>query len=145
MKRVFLAILCCVLLIGSIPVASFAAMGGGEIAVPLYNNTLMVNSRFSINSSGVATVTIMYVGKAGVTTGATIVTKVEKQNANGSWSIVDIDTEDDVWVDVTTTISLSTTHTVTVPRGTYRAVINYTISGTGGAADTVEDIIEYTY
>ena len=145
MKRVFLAILCCVLLIGSIPVASFAAMGGGEIAVPLYNNTTLANAKFSINSEGVATVSITYVGIPGVSQSATIVTKLEKQNANGSWSIVEIGTTDNVWIDSTTKTTLLVTHSATVSHGTYRAVINYTISGTGGTADTIEKIIEYTY
>ena len=145
MKRVFLAILCCVLLIGSIPVASFAAMGGGEIAVPFYNNTAKVSTVFTIDASGNAVLKVSCIGKSGTTTEITAVSRIEKLNSDGSWSIVNIGTADNTWVDTSTSIILSSTHSITVAHGTYRAVINYTVSGSGGADDVIESIIERTY
>ena len=145
MKRVFLAILCCVLLIGSIPVASFAAMGGGEIAVPLYNNTLKINGTFVINDSGVATLNASCIGIANKTERITITTKIEKMNSNGSWSIVDIGTENNVWIDTSTNPALLANHTATLSHGTYRAVFDYVVSGSGGADDVDQIIVEKTY
>ena len=145
MKRVFLAILCCILLIGSIPVASFAAMGGGEIAVPLYNNTTKTTSNFTINDSGVASISATCIGKTGVTTSICVEIIIEKQNMNGTWTAVNIGTTNNVWIDTSTNPILLANHTATLSHGTYRAVFNYTVSGSGGADDVIESIIERTY
>ena len=145
MKRVILAILCCVMLIGAIPVASFAAVGGGDIAVPYYNNTSRVSTIFTIDASGNATLKLSCIGKSGMTTGITAVSRIDKLNSDGSWSVVNIGTQNNTWVDSSTSLVLSKTHTATVERGTYRAVVNYTVSGSGGANDTIENIIERTY
>ena len=145
MKKVLLTILCCVLLIGSIPVASFAAVGGGEIAVPFYNNTTLFNPKFTIDEAGVAKAVASYVGKPNIVTSVTVTTKIEKKNSDGTWSIVDIGTPNNTWVDTTQNITLSAYHTVQVSRGTYRAVFDYVVSGTGGADDVEQIIIERTY
>ena len=145
MKKVLLTILCCVLLIGSIPVASFAAVGGGEIAVPLYNNASKIRGTFTINESGEASLNASCIGISSTTNSITITSKIEKKNSDGTWSIVDIGTSNNTWVDSTTNLVLVVNHSATLSNGTYRAVFDYVVSGTGGADDVEQIIIERTY
>ena len=104
-------------------------------AATTYNNTNHVSSEFTISSSGTATVKASYTGYQNVTTGANVVIVIQKKMplvwfpvANGYW-------EDDLtgWKNsVTHTVDLSTT-------GKYRAVFQYTVSGSGGASDVIQE------
>lgn len=140
MKRIICLLVCCLLFAAIVPVTAFA--NDTEIT-PYWNNALRVNYGFNIDSNGNATVTVSYVGYSGMT-GATITSKIQKQQTNGTWVDVDIDTENNEWVDTSSNIMFSTTHSVTVPRGTYRALIDYEIRGSN-PTDTISDIIERTY
>ena len=135
MKRVNIFLLCMLLLIGCIPLPVAAA---DYDAVPCYNNAVTVNSGFTISDSGMATVNITYNGVANLTTGATITTKIQKRTLGLIWTNVDIGTEDNVWVDETTDFVYATSHSVNLKsKGTYRAVVDFVIRGTGGAADEI--------
>ncbi len=140
MKRIICLLVCCLLFAAIVPVTAFA--NDTEIT-PYWNNAVRVNYGFNIDSNGKATVTVSYVGYSGMT-GATITSKIQKQQTNGTWVDVDIDTENNEWVDTSSNIMFSTTHSVTVPRGTYRALIDYEIRGSK-PTDTISDIIECTY
>lgn len=140
MKRIICLLVCCLLFVAIVPVTAFA--NDTEIT-PYWNNALRVNYGFNIDSNGEATVTVSYIGYSGMT-GATITSKIQKQQTNGTWVDVDIDTANNEWVDTSSNITFSTTHSVTVPRGTYRALIDYEIRGSK-PTDTISDIIERTY
>ena len=144
MKKLIVTLICFVLLIGVMSTPALAAIGDSA-SEPYYNNALRINSKFSIDSDGVASVYVSYTGRSGVTSSVYITSKIQKQNSNGSWSDVNNGMTNNLWIDASTNVRYSNTHTLTVSRGTYRAVINYTINGSGGVADVQEDIISYTF
>ena len=114
--------------------------------MPYYNNVLNTASDFDIDSTGLATVTASYKGYAGVTSNVTITIKIQKKTLGLVWTKVDIGTTNNEIVvsssnyldEFNYDIQLNST-------GNYRAVITYTVSGSGGADDEIEDICTYTY
>ena len=135
MKKVNIFLLCIVLLIGWIALPVIAA--DYDVA-PCYNNTVTANSYFTISENGKATVNIQYEGVSGLTTGATITTKIQKRTLGLIWTKVDIGTEDNVWIDEATGFVYSNSHSVNLnSTGTYRAVVDFVIRGTGGADDEI--------
>ena len=140
MKKLVSVLICCILLVMALPISAFAK---NNEATPYWNNVIRVNYDFNINSSGKATVYVSYVGYTGLT-GATVTTKIQKQQTNGSWVDVDINTTNNEWIDTSSGITFSTSHSVVVSRGTYRALIEYEIRGSK-PTDTISDIIERTY
>ena len=51
-----------------------------------------------------------------------------------------------MWIDYLTGPTNSATHTYQLTKkGTYRAEIHYTVYGTAGAADEIEDLLTYMY
>ena len=141
MKKLISLILCLALL-GAFPIISYAASGSN--ITPFYNNTIKTTVNFVINESGNATVDISYIGYSGIMTAAKITTKIQKLESS-SWADVSIGTADNTWVDESTNFVFSTSHSVGVSRGTYRAVVTFEISGTGGATDVITRDVEYTY
>ena len=135
MKKILSAIVCVIVLIGCIPISVFAS----EAITPYYNNHLQRNTAFEINESGVANVTVSYVGTKGETTGATIKTKIQKRFLLVFWNDVAS------WTDEATGYYYSNTHSTTVESGYYRAQVEYTIRGTGGSPDVITDELEYSY
>ena len=135
MKKILSAIICVVVLIGCIPINTFAV---GEIS-PYYNNTQRTTTNFTISDSGVAKVRISYNGYKDTTTGATIKTKIQKSFLFFFWSDVTS------WTDEASGYYYSTTHSTSVDSGTYRAIVEYTIRGTGGSADVITEQLEYSY
>lgn len=132
MKRFLVCLLCMLMLFSYVTIPAAAANDG---IMPCYNNVLETTTIFTISDSGVATVTVSYTGVPGVTTGATITTKIQKRSLGLIWTKVD------EWVDSARLVSYSTFHSVTLPdNGTYRVVVEYEITGTGGATDVIESI-----
>ena len=114
-------------------------------ASPFINNAYRTVSQFVIDTDGTATVSAQYVGRTGLTSGATITMKIQK-SVSGSWVDVEIGQPNNTWVDTRTTATAKITHTYTITqRGTYRALITYNISGTGGANDIFTESIEKTF
>ena len=143
MKK-FTALALCIMMIFSLVAIPVAASDG--TITPRYNNVVNTNTIFSISDTGVATVRIGYDGISGTTTGATITTKIQKRSLGFIWTKIDIGTSNNEWVDTATSAYYSTTHSVTLPdTGTYRVVVNYEISGTGGATDEIEDTYTAEY
>lgn len=138
MKKISICLLCMLMLFGYVTVPVAAANDG---IMPCYNNVIQTNTSFDISESGVATVIVSYNGITGVTTGATITTKIQKRTLGMIWTKVDIGTTNNEWVDIARLADYSTFHSVTLPdKGTYRVVVEYEITGTGGATDVIEDI-----
>ena len=143
MKKIVSLLICGILLIGIFTVPSFAAIKDEGIVMPMYNNTSTVTNRFVIEE-GIAKVTVGYVGKYNKLTSARITTKLQVQTSSG-WVDVNNGQANNQWVDVSTNITFSTTHTLSVARGTYRALITYEMTGTGGATDVITKTLEYSY
>lgn len=135
MKKILSAIVCVIVLIGCIPLSVFAS----EAITPYYNNVVRQSTLFDIDENGIATVKASYVGQSGVTTGATIKTKIQKRFLLVFWSDVAS------WTDEATGHYYSNTHSTTVESGYYRAQVEYTIRGTGGDSDVITDELEYSY
>ncbi len=145
MKKIITAILLLTLMCTLLSFNALAAMPDDEIVMPLYNNTATTNTTFTISSGGSAMVKVFYRGYSGVTTGGTITTKIQKY-VSGSWQDVDIGMPNNEWVDVSTSVFFTKTHTVQLQStGIYRAVVEYVISGSGGSDDVINETVEYTY
>ena len=143
MKKFTIYLLCLMMLFSCTVMPASAS--DGEIT-PRYNNVITTTTDFSISSNGTATVQVGYKGISGTTTGATITTKIQKRSLGFIWTKIDIGTTNNEWVDTATGVTYSTTHSVTLPNtGTYRVVVTYEISGTGGATDEIEDIYTAEY
>ena len=136
MKRIWLIIICLIVIIGCIPTNALAAESG---ITPYYNNTMNTLTDFYISEKGVATVYISFNGYVRETTGATIKTTIEKRFLLVFWNEVAS------WTDEVVGDYYSNTHSTTVKKGTYRATVEYTIRGTGGEPDVIVDEYEYTY
>jgi len=105
-----------------------------------YNNTSIVLSIFQI-TNGVAIIDADYSGYLGVTTGAVIESKIQKKILFW-WFDVNNGQANNTWVDTFSTWYGRTQHTLGISEsGSYRAVIKYTISGSGGSDDIIEDIV----
>ena len=103
-------------------------------------------TNFVIDASGRATVSVQYRGNASSFTNVTVETYIQKKSLGLFWTKVDNGQTDKTWVDSSSATSGSFTHTLNLDAtGTYRAVFKITFSGTGAAADVIEDEIEYVY
>lgn len=143
MKKLTCFVLCFTMLLCSLSFSVYAAEN--EIQ-PRYNNVAMTDSSFVILSDGSAEVTVSYYGSSGITTGATITTQIQKKFLGVFWKKVDIGVADNTWVENVNDHSFFTYYTVQLTnKGDYRAKIHYTIYGTAGAADEIDDLLTYTY
>lgn len=135
MKRTISLILCLVIFF-TITTSVYAS----EIT-PYSNNVYTTDAYFAITSSGKATVSYEYRGKQGVIKSAKIVTKVQKK-----FGLIWITVDNGSWTDTSTAINYSQSHSVQLSKtGTYRAHLEFTISGTGGSDDKITKNMEKTY
>lgn len=146
MKKIICFVLCMTMLFGSLSIFTFAAGAEENGIMPCYNNVGLTDSSFMVDSNGVAYVTVSYSGYTNITTGATITVELQKKFLGLFWTTVDIGTTDNMWVENVTGSNFykSYSHQLS-KKGTYRAEIHYTIYGTAGAADEVEDFLTDTY
>ncbi len=108
---------------------------------PLANNNVDTKVYFAVSSSGQATVNVRCVALSSKFKSATFETKVQKK-VGLIWVTVD----NGSWTDVTKSTDFSKSHTVQLSsRGTYRAHVKITISGTGGSDDEITKNVEKTY
>lgn len=110
--------------------------------IELYsNNVYTTDVSFSIASNGKATASYEYRGKSGVTKNAKIVTKIQKKVG-----IIWVTVSGASWTDTTTAINYSRSHSVQLSsKGTYRAHVEFTFSGTGGSDDEITRNVQKTY
>lgn len=131
MKKIF-SIILAMLILMTTALPAFAADASSEIS-PRYNNTSTTSVGFTISSSGKATASYSYNAYAQYFTGATVTTKIQKRTLGLFWTTV----ED--WTDNWTSAYKSCTHSYQLTdSGTYRAVVEFEIRGTNGAADKIE-------
>jgi hypothetical protein len=99
-----------------------------------------------VDSNGVAYITVAYSGYTNITTGATITVELQKKFLGLFWTTVDIGMPDNMWVENVSDSNFYKSYSYQLSKkGTYRAEIHYTIYGTAGAADEVEDFLTDTY
>lgn len=137
----------CVLSLAILFSLSATALGSTDpIIQPYYNNAGNASANFSINTSGKAVVSLFCQGTPGVMTGVTVKTYIEKKSFIFFWTRVSIGQPNDEWVDTASGSSFAKEHSVQLKdKGTYRAVIKFTVTGTGGAADNIPFTIEDSY
>ena len=135
MKKILFNIVCFLLIFCCLGVTIFAEDSGA--ISPRFNNTVSTNTSFFIES-GIAYVNVGFTGFSGVTTGGQITTKIQKRFLLVFWS--DVDGAD--WVDNVSGVYYSNGHSISVKSGYYRAQVEYTIYGSGGAADIIAEQIE---
>lgn len=130
----FLVLLVCVSMI--LPIYA-----SNEGVSPYYNNTANANASFIISDSGLATVTLSYMGYTNYATGATITCKIEKKTL---WWWSDVDGAE--WIDSVEGSSNIVEHTYQLSKtGKYRLTYEITVYGTAGNPDVISNTIEKEY
>lgn len=142
MKRRILASLLLIIILSTFILTAVAETG----IMPRYNNTGSTTTNFSISSSGKASIAANYYAYPSYFRSATVTSYIEKRTLGLFWSKVDIGTPNNEWVDTSTNSTDVFGHSVNLSStGTYRAIVVYEISGTGGATDVIEYEQERTY
>lgn len=132
----FIAVILCFVTLFTLTITAYAS----EI-MPYSNNVSTTNTTFSISGSGSATVNNSYYGIAGKTKSAKIVTKIQKKVG-----IIWITVSGGNWTDSSTATNYSKSHSVQLSStGTYRAHVEFTISGSGGSDDKITKNVQKTY
>lgn len=140
MKKIVAIVLTLTLFMGVFAVSASAA----EIE-PYLNNTSSTTTLFNINSKGVGTVTYSCSGDSNFTR-VNIVCYVEKKTLGLFWSRVETGTNNNEWIDSSNRNPYTGTRTFTLKdKGTYRAVVTYTVEGTGGPDDVITSKVEDKY
>lgn len=135
MKKLFAVCLCIVTLF-SATITAYAS----DIH-PYSNNVDTTKTAFVISSTGKATVSNTYSGITGTTTSAEIVTKVQKKVG-----LIWVTVNGGSWTDKSKSTSFSKSHSVQLSsKGTYRAHVVFTISGTGGSDDKITKNVKKAY
>ena len=99
-----------------------------------YNNTVRTDTSYYISSSGTAYTNVKYVGITNVTSGATIEITIKKRFLLVFWT-TEIEEEYTVYgEDYNHTYQYDLTD---YGSGTYKCLVTYTISGSGGADDVI--------
>lgn len=134
MKKIIVALITALLMF-SVSITAYA----NDIVV-YDNNCNGVDSNFFI-SNGKANVENKVTGKKGVTKKIVINTKVQKK-VGLIWVTVD----NGSWTDTSSACNFSKSHSVQFSdKGTYRAHVKFTVSGTGGSDDEITKNVEKTY
>jgi hypothetical protein len=123
---------CFILAIVFVFTGVFSEMTFADGISPYLNNVMVTDTIFDISDTGIAYVDTQYIGRSGITTGATITVKIEKRNLLVFWKEV----VNDVYY------FREESHAETFvyqleKTGTYRCTVDYLISGTGGADDEI--------
>lgn len=125
-----------ILIFGITLVVPVGALENG--ASPRYNNTTSTDKYFYISSEGEADIYLEYLGYQGVTTGATITSKIQKKTLLW-WSDVDGAS----WTDELSGFYNTVSRQFHLNKsGKYRLVYEFEIYGTGGASDVISGEIE---
>ncbi len=113
---------------------------------PRYNNVESASSIVDISNSGVISITNKFSANNSVFSKAVITTYIERKILGLFWSRVDIEQNDDEWVDTIYNNIYKGTHShQLVKNGTYRVTVEYVIYGSGGLADNFTKEIEIKY
>lgn len=117
-----------------------------EAAQPYYNNTMTVSASFVITSSGEAIAAYSITGYEDYFKSAITVVYIEKLTLGLFWTRVDNGMPDKEWSDFTSLNPYINEHSIQLEsRGTYRAVFEFNVMGTGGPRDVIETKVEATW
>lgn len=135
-KKKFIVVILCFVTLFTVTITAYAS----DIQ-PFSNNVYTTNTTFAISGSGKATVSNQYTGKSGVIKSAKIVTKIQKKVG-----IIWITVSGGNWTDSSTATNYCKSHSVQLSStGTYRAHVEFTISGSGGSDDKITKNVQKTY
>lgn len=117
----------------------------GEIT-PYWNNTDSYAFNFTISDSGMATLSFNCTGESNVVTKIVAYSYIEMK-IGSSWVRISNGQPNSQWTDtVTNGYRLATSHKLQLTSsGTYKAVANFHVYGTGGSTDVIGDSIIKTY
>ncbi|MBO5286916.1 MAG: hypothetical protein J6B34_02195 [Clostridia bacterium] len=108
---------------------------------PYYNNTASTETVFVIDENGVASISYTCMGYRNITTSISVEMKIQKKTW---WWWNDVDGT--YWTDSSNTYYCSNAHSVQLNQGgTYKAVVTYTVYGSGGEADVINSEVEKSY
>lgn len=139
MRNRILSLALLAILMVSLATSAFASTEGG--ITPYLNNTSTIDTIFTINENGYAILTCNCRGYRGITTSIVVDSKIEKQSGS-SW----VQVAGASWTDTSSLYYCSKEHSIQLTsRGTYKATVTYTVSGSGGAADVIVAEIQKTY
>ena len=112
-----------------------------------YNNTNHTIVDFSIdNSTGVAYIMVDFVGLENITTVGCVEIKLQKKTWGLFWTDVENGRNNNTWTTYFSNYIYHDEIFFQLPsKGTYRALITFTINGNGGDADVIEFVKEDTY
>ena len=142
MKKIVLFLLCLTICFG---LCANTAYAYSMEATPYYNNMARASTQMNFDGYGNATVKNSFTGLTGITTSVTITTKIQQKFLLFFWRDVDIGVSGNQWVDTSTDVRFTCSHSVSLPSGTYRAVVTYTVYGTGGEPDVITEYAEASY
>ena len=146
MKHRIISLVMLVAIVCTFAVMVSAAVIIEEEVMPCYNNTSGTSTNFVISTAGKATISAVYNGHYGITTGATVTSYIEKRTLGLFWKKVDIGEPNNECVDTSTDYYDAFGHEFWLEdKGTYRATVVYEISGTGGATDVIDFDKTLTY
>ncbi len=142
LSRKFLFVAVAVILsVSTIAMTAVYAIGG----VSTCNNNLNTTVTSLYIANDLAEINAYFVGYTGITTEAIVESKLQRRTLFW-WSDVDNGETDNTWVDHFYDVSGDVYHTLEVTKkGTYRAVVTYTVKGTGGADDVIDEVVEFVY
>ena len=119
--------------------AFFAVPISRVSAATTYNNTTSVTMNTSISSAGLLNTSLHVSGKSGITSKIHVELYVEKRILGIFWSRVDIGTPDNIWTDSITGCTYNNTFSTQLnSTGTFRVTAEFTVYGSGGAADIID-------
>lgn len=128
------ALMLCILAVGI-----FAPAKKAEAAVA-FNNLLSETVACSVDSDGQLSAHMTAFGIKGTTTRIKVQLYVEKRILGLLWSKIDIGCTDDIWEDSTTSHIYENIFTTQLgSHGTYRVTVTFTVYGTGGANDVIQE------
>ncbi|MGN0468449.1 MAG: hypothetical protein ACI4GY_06980 [Acutalibacteraceae bacterium] len=145
MKKSIALFLAVVALLSCCGLSMIASASFDEEIAPYYNNTNTAKIVFSISSSGKATFTVSCTGISGVTSKITAVSCIQRK-VGLIWVKVDNGLDGKQWTDTVNGTTMSKSHSLQLSKtGTYRAKVEFTVSGSGGSADEITKTATDTY
>ena len=122
-------------------VFTFHVFAEDNAITPRYNNTGSTEAIFYINSEGLATVSYTCIGYSGITTNIVVEIQLQKKVL---WWWNDVDGAS--WTDSSAGDYCTNEHDYQLSKsGTYKAIITYTVYGSGGEADVITRELEDSY
>lgn len=141
MKKCLSLILIILTLLGTC-VCPISAQSIDSGVAPCYNNTHYTMVDFTIDdSTGMALIFVEFLGYEGITTVGCVEVKLQKKTWGLFWTDVENGRNENTWTTYFAKSEYYDEIRFQLPsKGTYRALITFTINGNGGDAD----VIEYT-